>query len=419
MLYFFVSLDFVEEEITDALQKDSDPSLADSSSLSCNPDPHELFFPLQIGSEAEEMLFSNKPYASATPIPEEILDFDQGVAMESDHQPQYSSVFSDCDVSFDLPFSSPPPTTTASPLDTMDSSNFIPSTTTSNYSHVTNMVDQLNLITPTSITTERQNSELDFICSVLQSETEQPNTTYSNGYNSNISIDTTNGMELINLLNSSVPQDSYDFNGFPVSMMLGKEQNNVLPPCDNGTGIHLTLNGISQMASHMTTGGGCSSDGSSYAGDTRHSSPIPSPLSMVPSPVSSVTTETSESDYDKNGNRSARQQDRHSTKKKIVSMPFYEFKKILDSPIVSERDKEQVKAIRKRGKNKVAAKHCRERKMEIVMGLQQEVEKLRGFKAQLVMKSLSLQRKIEEDKKTVSRYCQNISHTPTPPRIVH
>ena len=396
---FFNFLDFVEEEITDALQKDSDPNLADGGSLSgeCNPDPRELFFPM-IGGDAEEMLISSKPCTSITPIPEEILDFDQGVAMESDHHQRYSSVFADSDVSFDLPFSSPPPTTSMSSLEPLDSPHFIPSTN-SNYSCV-NMSNQSNLIAPIP---ERQNSELDFICSVLQSESEQPNTTYSqtNQYTSNISIDTTNGIELLNLLHSSVPEESYsDFNCFPPSMMLGNEQFKTTNVLSSSTDIHLTVNGVSDAAT------GRSSECSSYMDDTRQRSPTPS--LMAPSPVSSVTTENSESDY---GNGPCRQRNTNSSTKKIVSMPFYEFKKILDSPTVSERDKEQVKAIRKRGKNKVAAKHCRQRKMEIVMGLQHEVEKLRGFKAQLVMKSLSLQRKIDEDKKTVCRYSQNSFHT--------
>jgi hypothetical protein len=76
-------------------------------------------------------------------------------------------------------------------------------------------------------------------------------------------------------------------------------------------------------------------------------------------------------------------------------MPFYKFKKILDSPSVPEEKKNNIKNIRRRGKNKIAAKTCRQRKMDIVLGLQQEIEQLRGMKSQICGRTNSLQREIE------------------------
>ena len=83
-----------------------------------------------------------------------------------------------------------------------------------------------------------------------------------------------------------------------------------------------------------------------------------------------------------------------SEKEQLVHMPFYDFKKILDSSSVTERDKEEVKNIRRRGKNKLAAKVCRQRKMELISALQREVDKLKGEREELLQRTNSEQRKI-------------------------
>ena len=80
---------------------------------------------------------------------------------------------------------------------------------------------------------------------------------------------------------------------------------------------------------------------------------------------------------------------------RIVNMPFYQFKKILDSPSIPEEKKSDIKNIRRRGKNKLAAKTCRQRKMDLVLGLQQEVEQLRALKLQISDRTNNLQREIE------------------------
>lgn len=80
---------------------------------------------------------------------------------------------------------------------------------------------------------------------------------------------------------------------------------------------------------------------------------------------------------------------------KIVNMPFYQFKKILDSPAIPEEKKNNIKNLRRRGKNKIAAKTCRQRKMDLVLGLQQEIEQLRALKIQIYGRTNSLQREIE------------------------
>lgn len=79
----------------------------------------------------------------------------------------------------------------------------------------------------------------------------------------------------------------------------------------------------------------------------------------------------------------------------IIKMPFYQFKKILECPDLPEQKKAEVKSIRRRGKNKMAAKNCRQRKLEVIMGLQEEVDKLKDTASKMRVKNLALEKQIE------------------------
>ena len=96
----------------------------------------------------------------------------------------------------------------------------------------------------------------------------------------------------------------------------------------------------------------------------------------------------------------------------IVHMPFYQFKKILDSPSVPDEKKCDIKTVRRRGKNKIAAKTCRQRKLDIVMALQQEIEQLKVVKSQISGRTNSLRREIELLKTRCSA-CRHQSRTRT------
>ena len=74
----------------------------------------------------------------------------------------------------------------------------------------------------------------------------------------------------------------------------------------------------------------------------------------------------------------------------LVAMPFYKFKRLLDNPSLSSDNKTKVKAIRKKGKNKSAARHCRQRKMVMLEGLEQEVASLRQQRAALAKQKAQL-----------------------------
>ena len=82
-------------------------------------------------------------------------------------------------------------------------------------------------------------------------------------------------------------------------------------------------------------------------------------------------------------------------------MSFHRFKKYLDDPNV---EKEETKNIRKRGKNKIAARNCRQKKLEMVMGLQQEIDGLKEEKKRLDMKCRALEREINMLKQRCSSF---------------
>ena len=82
--------------------------------------------------------------------------------------------------------------------------------------------------------------------------------------------------------------------------------------------------------------------------------------------------------------------DRLPSHEEVVSMPFYKFKRLLDSPSLSGDDKLKAKAIRKKGKNKSAARNCRERKMAMLEGLDQEVAILQQQRASLLKQKAQL-----------------------------
>ena len=88
-----------------------------------------------------------------------------------------------------------------------------------------------------------------------------------------------------------------------------------------------------------------------------------------------------------------------SEDKKLIDMPYYQFKKILDNPSIPEKSKEDIRNIRRRGRNKMAAKACRQKKLTMIMGLEQEVEKLKKTKLQMTLRTKHLEKEIAELKR--------------------
>lgn len=106
------------------------------------------------------------------------------------------------------------------------------------------------------------------------------------------------------------------------------------------------------------------------------------PLSMSPTPSpNSAEQEVSEED------------------RKLIEMPYYQFRKLLDDPSIPERRKEEIKNVRRRGRNKNAAKLCRHKKLTMIMGLEQEVEQLRKTKSRIALRTHALEKEIGELKR--------------------
>ena len=156
------------------------------------------------------------------------------------------------------------------------------------------------------------------------------------------------------------------------------------------------------------------SDGSLSCATQTPLSPAPSIASShTPSPMYSPTSQQLSPSTDPDEPRSKHQVD---SKEDIVHMPFYQFKRILDSPVVPEHNKSDIKNVRRRGKNKIAAKNCRQRKLDLLLGLQQEIEQLKRLKAQFSVKNQVLQREISHLK---TRCSSLSSHKATPPTHSH
>ncbi|XP_042362191.1 nuclear factor erythroid 2-related factor 3 [Plectropomus leopardus] len=68
----------------------------------------------------------------------------------------------------------------------------------------------------------------------------------------------------------------------------------------------------------------------------------------------------------------------------IVNMPVEEFLEVLDGHGFSPEQVTLLRDIRRRGKNKLAAQNCRKRKLDAIMGLQEEVERLHAQRDRLL-----------------------------------
>lgn len=83
----------------------------------------------------------------------------------------------------------------------------------------------------------------------------------------------------------------------------------------------------------------------------------------------------------------------------LIDIPYYQFRRILDDSSIPEARKEQIKNIRRRGRNKMAAKVCRTKKLSMISGLEREVELLRKAKSRMSIKANTIEREIAELKK--------------------
>lgn len=385
--------DFCEDEENTLIRNPSAATPGDHLNLEDLPDTSELedlFLP-GVGLEEEKDFLTSSiydPVLAYDPVfcpvklpSDEILELDQGVAMEIslDHH-SYN----------DLPLATPiPPTTLTSAPATSSPSPFLASPSMNTrfvFPPVTNdpsplivpskLPDQFVLSQTTSPATVRQDSELDLICSVLSEGMKSKESPIS------LAELRINQAEI--LLDNSSPLSVSSCDG---SYFAG--DNNSFSSRSSPSPLTTSSSPSPLLLSGATDNRGSQTDSNETPVNTKPFDVSPDSDQYSRSKTSLVSTSSEElSPSPDTRQRHAATIDSNS----IVEMPFYNFKKMLDSTEVSEIDKEQAKAVRRRGKNKLAAKNCRQRKIDIVNGLQYEIQLLKSQQEELIRRT-----KVEEN----------------------
>uniref|UniRef100_H3CBV1 Endoplasmic reticulum membrane sensor NFE2L1 n=1 Tax=Tetraodon nigroviridis TaxID=99883 RepID=H3CBV1_TETNG len=92
----------------------------------------------------------------------------------------------------------------------------------------------------------------------------------------------------------------------------------------------------------------------------------------------------------------------------IVNLPVEEFNELLASFQLNEEQLALIKDIRRRGKNKVAAQNCRKRKMDVLLGLNDEVSSLMSRRSRLLREKREAMRNLQEMKHRLKTLYQEV-----------
>lgn len=92
----------------------------------------------------------------------------------------------------------------------------------------------------------------------------------------------------------------------------------------------------------------------------------------------------------------------------IINLPVEEFNELLTRHKLSEAQLTLIRDIRRRGKNKMAAQNCRRRKLDVVVGLERNVEGLRRHRARLLREKAELCHSLREMKQRISSLYQEV-----------
>lgn len=148
------------------------------------------------------------------------------------------------------------------------------------------------------------------------------------------------------------------------------------------------------------------------------------PLSSTSSPpVGKITTKHTKSSTQHHNNKPYhRSSSRHITESKmwsrderraralkipfsnelIVNLPVEEFNELLGNYQLNEEQLTLVRDIRRRGKNKIAAQNCRQRKLGMLLDLEEDVSGLRHHRSRLVREKQEALRNLQEMKRRLS-----------------
>ncbi|TMS14986.1 Endoplasmic reticulum membrane sensor NFE2L1 [Larimichthys crocea] len=92
----------------------------------------------------------------------------------------------------------------------------------------------------------------------------------------------------------------------------------------------------------------------------------------------------------------------------IVNLPVDEFNDLLASYQLNEEQLTLVRDIRRRGKNKIAAQNCRKRKMDVLLGLKDDVSGLRRYRSRLFREKQEALKNLKEMKRQLGVLYQEV-----------
>lgn len=92
----------------------------------------------------------------------------------------------------------------------------------------------------------------------------------------------------------------------------------------------------------------------------------------------------------------------------IINLPVDDFNDLLTSSRLSEPQLALIRDIRRRGKNKIAAQNCRKRKMDVLLGLRDDVSELVRRRARLLREKQENLRHLQEMKRQLRTLYQDV-----------
>lgn len=93
---------------------------------------------------------------------------------------------------------------------------------------------------------------------------------------------------------------------------------------------------------------------------------------------------------------------------RIVNLPVEEFNRLLAKYHLNEAQLSLIRDIRRRGKNKLAAQNCRRRKLNVLVGLEHNVDSLRRLRVRLLREKSEILSSIREVKQLLNSLYQEV-----------
>nr|XP_055050542.1 endoplasmic reticulum membrane sensor NFE2L1a [Misgurnus anguillicaudatus] len=92
----------------------------------------------------------------------------------------------------------------------------------------------------------------------------------------------------------------------------------------------------------------------------------------------------------------------------LINLPVEEFNQLLSKYHFSDAQITLIRDIRRRGKNKMAAQNCRRRKLDVLLGLERNVDGLRRHRARLLRENTEICRSVRDIKGRINSLYQEV-----------